>query len=251
MRQLEFGELTRAAIKLDLRLVTRSNRLINRLVMVDVTFKIGDSHLLVGPPASGKTYRIKRILELKESIFEHGDKVQNVIFCYARWQPAYQDIKDLNVVTKWVQGLPTNDEFIELTEPFKNYGGSICVLDDFMADIDKDMVEIVCVSARHQNTSIFLLFQSLFPPNPLARQISLNVKYIHVHKNPRENAQFQFLARQILPNDYKWLVAAQQAVTKEPHGCLLIDMTQSRDDSMRFRSHIFPEEFPIRCYVKK
>jgi len=217
--------------------------------MVDVRFQVGDSHLLVGPPASGKTYRIKRILELKDDIFVNGNNIKNIIFCYSRWQDAYDELK--GIVSSWIHGLPTNDEFIELTNDYKQSGGSICVMDDFMAEINKELVEIVCVSARHQKTSVFLLFQSLFPTHPLSRQISLNVKYLHIHKNPRENAQFQFLARQILPNDYKWLIDAYQDIVKEPHGCLLIDLTQTRADSLRFRSHIFPEQFPIRCYVKK
>ena len=144
---------------------------------------------------------------------------------------------------------PSSDEFVKLVEAHKDSGGSIVVIDDFMSQIDEDLVDIVTVQSRHYNTSTFILFQSLFPPNKLARQISLNVKYIHAHKNPRENAQIQILARQLRPKDYKWIVAAYHHITSEPHQCMLFDLTQQREEKLRYRSHYLPREFPMRAWM--
>ena len=116
-------------------------------------------------------------------------------------------------------------------------------------EIDEDLVDIVTVQSRHYNTSTFILFQSLFPPNRLARQISLNVKYIHIHKNPRENAQIQTLARQLSPRNSNWIVAAYHAVTQQPHQCLLMDLTQQCEENLRYRSHYLPHEFPMRVWM--
>ena len=144
--------------------------------------------------------------------------------------------------------MPSNHEFSELVNPYKDTGGSIVVIDDFMSEISKDLVEIVTVTARHTNTTTFILFQSLFPSNPLARQISLNAKYIHIHKNPRENAQIQYLARQIQPNDYRWIVDAYHEATKKPYSCFMIDLVQETADEVRFKSNFLSSDSPIEVW---
>lgn len=216
----------------------------------DLRFVKGGSHLLVGPSSCGKSYRVRDILRSKSEIIEGGDKIKNVVICYAAWQPVYQQLKDEGIATKFVNKKPSAQEFVDLVKEYKNSGGSICVLDDFMTEIDSDLVEIICVQSRHNLCSTFLLFQSLFPANKLARQISLNVKYMHCFKNPRENAQIKTLARQISPSDSSWIVDMFQAVTSKPYQCLLIDLTQQCDEKLRFRSNYLPHELPMCVYLK-
>lgn len=218
--------------------------------MTDMRFDAGATHLLVGPSASGKTFRVCNLLRCKRDIIKGGENIKNVVFCYAVWQPVYEQLKKEGVVTKFVNEKPDVRKFLQLVKPHVNSGGSICVIDDFMGQIDESLLDIVTVHSRHSNTSTFLLFQSLFPANRLARQISLNVKYMHVHKNPRENAQILTLARQVSPTDYKWIVDAYHECTEKPHTSFLIDMTQQCDEGMRFRSNYLPSERPMTCYVK-
>lgn len=217
----------------------------------DLRFDPGATHLLVGPSASGKTFRVCNLLRCKNEIIKGGKDIKNVVFCYAVWQPVYEVLRTEGVVTKFVNRKPSVKEFTDLVKPFANKGGSICVIDDFMGQIDEDLLDIVTVHSRHNNTTTFLLFQSLFPANKLARQISLNVKYMHVHKNPRENAQIQTLARQVAPGDYKWIVEAYHDCTEKPHTSFLIDMTQSCDERFRYRSNYLPHEGYVCCYVKR
>lgn len=217
--------------------------------LFNLRFIPGATHLVVGPSGCGKTYRTCDILRWKNQMIVGGDKIKNVVLCYSAWQDIYNRLKDEGIITRFVKKNPTSEEFIKLVENYKDDGGSIVIVDDFMSQIGPDMVDIVTVQSRHYNTTTFILFQSLFPPNKLARQISLNVKYIHVHKNPRENAQIQILARQVAPNNNRWIVAAYHEVTKEPHQCLLIDMTQQCPEHLRFRSHYLPTEFPMRVWL--
>ena len=217
----------------------------------DLRFEHGSTHLLVGPSGSGKTFRICSLLKIKDEIIKNGKDIKNVVFCYAKWQNVYNELKKENVVTKWVDSMPSNKEFIDLVEDFKNDGGSIVIIDDFMSSINKDLVEIVTVTSRHTKTSTFILFQSLFPSNPLSRQISLNVKYIHIHKNPRENAQIQYLARQLNPSNYKWIVGAYHEATKGAFSCFMIDLHQETDENLRFRSNYLPEEWPMKVWNGK
>jgi len=217
----------------------------------DLRFIHGSTHLVVGPSGSGKTFRTARILELKDYIITNGEKIKNVVFCYSTWQPIYSELQAVGLVTKWVNKCPSNEEFKEITSPYTTDGGSIVIIDDFMGEISKDLVDIVCVSSRHTNTTTFILFQSLFPPNPLARQISLNCKYLHIHKNPRENAQIGTFARQAYPDGWRWLVQAYHEITKLPHSCMLVDLTQKIPEELRVRSNILPEEFPMIIWREK
>lgn len=215
----------------------------------NLRFIKGATHLVVGPSGSGKTFRTCEILEHKNELLEGGAGIKNIVFCYAAWQPCYEKLRRSGAVTRFVPKMPSSSEFVELVKDYKERGGSIVVIDDFMSKIDENLVDIVTVQSRHHNTSTFILFQSLFPPNKLARQISLNVKYIHAHKNPRENAQIQVLARQVSPKDYKWIVAAYHKVTEVPYQCLLFDLTQEREEHLRFRSNYLPREWPMRAWL--
>jgi len=216
---------------------------------VDIRIDKGTTHMVVGPPGSGKTFRVIDMIRNKDQLIKDGNTIKNIIFCYSAWQDVYTRLDDDGLVTKWVNKMPSNAEFRTLVENHVKTG-SIVVIDDFMSDISKDLVEIVCVSSRHYNTISFILFQNLFPPNPLARQISLNAKYIYIHKNPRENSQVGYLARQINPSNYKWIVAAYQEATKDPFGCFIIDLTQGTPSNLRFRSNILPHELPAIIWTK-
>ena len=218
---------------------------------VDARFKYGSTHLLAGPSGSGKTHRVAEYLRLKSDIIEDGSSIRNIVFFYASWQPVYASLQSDGIVTKWVQGMPTNDEFVNSVSEHKSKGGSIVVIDDFMSSISEEMVNIITVSSRHNATTTFVLFQSLFPAHRLSRQISLNVKYIHILKNPRENSQIQFLARQLSPSNYKWIVEAYHEATKRPFSCFIIDLNQDTSEELRYKSNFLPSEFPTVVWMPR
>ncbi len=137
----------------------------------------------------------------------------------------------------FIKKKPCPADFVQLVKAAAPRGGIIIIIDDFMSQIDEDLVDIVTVQSRHHNTSTFILFQSLFLANHFGRQIFLNVKYIHVHKNPWETAQIQILARQLSPNNYKYIVQAYHKVTETPYQYLLFDLTQQMEDCLRIHSH--------------
>lgn len=214
----------------------------------DLRFADGSTHLVCGASGSGKTSRVKEYLKLRDKIFEYGVTIRHVIFFYSIWQEEYTRMQEENLVQDWVKGFPSNEQFLEKTQEHER---TIVVLDDAMSHISRDLVEIVTVSARHVKATVFILFQSLFPPHPLARQISLNVKYFHIFRNPRENAQIQVLARQLKPQGYKFIVEAYHAATVKPYSCFLIDLLQSTPEYLRFRSNMLPFEWPMIAYVEK
>jgi hypothetical protein len=69
-----------------------------------------------------------------------------------------------------------------------------------------------------------------------------------VLKNTRDKYQFSHLA-QVYPENSKSLYEAYLEATEKPHGHLLLDLEQDRDERLRFRTHIFPEENPVLYFV--
>jgi len=57
-----------------------------------------------------------------------------------------------------------------------------------------------------------------------------------------------YLANQLYPEDSIWLYDAYLDATQRPHGYLILDLTQDTDDGLRFRTNIFPEEYPPVVY---
>lgn len=214
----------------------------------DMRFPRASTHLLVGSSGAGKTVRMIKILQEKDRLLENGNDIKNIVFCFAAWQPCYEDLR--GIVTRWINKMPTNQEFIQMTKPYQHRGGSIVVLDDFLGSVGKEMMEMVCVSARHHDVSLFILFQTLFPKDKCATTITRNVKFMHLHKNPRDNTQIRFLASQLYPSDFHWIVRAYHKATEEPFSCFLVDLTQKCPEWLRFRSHYLPHEGPMRVWQK-
>lgn len=217
----------------------------------DVRFSAGSTHLLVGASGSGKTFRMAKILRLKDQIMKNGGSIKNIIFYYDAWQPVYESLKAEGLVTKWVNKMPSKNEYIEAVRYYKDRGGSIVVIDDFMQEVGQDMCDIVCVCSRHYNVTTFILFQNLFHADKSARTISRNVRFLHLHKSPRDNSQVRFLASQLCPGNFKWIVEAFTEATRNPYSCFLFDFSQDCPDELRFRSNYLPEEFPIQVWQEK
>jgi len=55
--------------------------------------------------------------------------------------------------------------------------------------------------SHHRNISLILITQNLFHQGPSSRDISLNIMYIAVFKNPRDKTQIVHLARQVYPEN--------------------------------------------------
>jgi len=217
----------------------------------DIRFSHPSSHLITGPSGSGKTFRTCSLLKYRDLLFKNGSNIRNVIMCYAQWQPIYDKMKAEGIITQFVSKLPSVDEFEDLVQPHASNGGCIVVIDDFMGQIGPGLDEIVRVTARHCNTTIILLFQSIFPPHRLARTISLNMKYLHVHKQPREIKQISTLIRQINPAHAKSLLQAFQKITEKSYSCALFDLTQECPEHLRMRSNYLPEEYPPKVWFPK
>jgi len=60
-------------------------------------------------------------------------------------------------------------------------------------------------------------------------------------ENVCDREQFSHLARQVLLHDSKVLSDAYLHATKAPHGYMVLDLSQDMNDSLRFRTCVFPK----------
>ncbi len=72
-----------------------------------------------------------------------------------------------------------------------------------------------------------------------------------IFKNPRDRAQIGHLARQVYPQDAKFLLEAYQDATKGPHSYLFLDLSQECMEEYRVRTCIFPNDEKNYVYVPK
>lgn len=95
----------------------------------------------------------------------------------------------------------------------------------------------------HRNLSVFYLTQNLFHQGKGQRDISLNSSYIIYFKNPRDKTQIRYLARQVSPDNPKFIEDAYRDATIEAHGYLMVDLKQS------IKTNVFPFNGYYTVYV--
>lgn len=84
--------------------------------------------------------------------------------------------------------------------------------------------------------------QNMFLKDKGFRTMSLNSHYFIIFKNPRANDQVSCLARQIYPNNVKFFKEAYGDATATPHSYILLDLTQSCPEKLRFRTNVLPSD---------
>ena len=149
-------------------------------------------------------------------------------------QPLYRSISDCAPCSvELVKGLPEN---------LVTLRGSLLVIDDLAATSAKEIKAWHIRKSHHYHTNCITINQSLFDKDPVFRSISLNSHFLIVHKNPRDNSQITYLARQLSPTNIKFLTEAYFDSTKRPYSYLLCDLRQDTNNFYRYRSSVFPNE---------
>ena len=205
--------------------------------------------IYAGPTMSGKTSHLFNILRNGHDMIDKMPK--NILYFYNQHQPIFSRFDRENIVTEWINALPTVSLLQEKTAEFADGEGSIVIIDDFMQELNADVLTLFSVLCHANRISVFLLSQNIFPKNPKFRDISVNATYIVVFKNPRDSAQIMSFARQFAPGRVNSVIDAFRASTQFGYSYMLFDLHQKSDEAIRMRSHIFPHEWPIRVYVPR
>jgi hypothetical protein len=115
---------------------------------------------------------------------------------------------------------------------------------------DDRVSKIFTKISHHNSVSVIFLTQNLFYASKESRTIALNSHYLVIFKNPRDASQISYLARQMYPRKWKYLVEAFQDATSTPYSYLLLDLKSATEENQRVRANVFPEEVNY-VYVPK
>lgn len=167
--------------------------------------------------------------------------IYEVIYCLPQDQPVDIAFSRYTVI----RGVPEIEKFSDLKP-------RLIILDDLMRETDHSIIDLFTKGSHHFNVSVIFVTQNIFNQGKGRRDISLNCHYIVCFKNPRDRQQIQTLARQVYPENSRYIQEAYKDATSQPHGYLLFDLKQSTPDIYRFRTAIFDTDNPSNIvYVPK
>lgn len=183
----------------------------------DLRLKSPFTAIIAGPTGSGKAH-------LRANLINHASKVcdmlpQEIIYCYSVWPPMYEKMN----------GVTFNKGMIDVTERIPQDGTARWIIvDDLMEEAKDQANDLYAKYSHHLNVSMLFVTQNLFLKQQ--RTMYLNAHYLFLFKNPRDNAFISHLARQVYPNDSRFMVESYKDATKEPYSFLLIDHKQNTDE---------------------
>ncbi|XP_068993909.1 uncharacterized protein [Neodiprion pinetum] len=182
------------------------------------------------------------ICKVKGISLNHATSSKINFVAIKRMVPLYDGDKSI----EYREGLPQHADYEGDKKP------KLLVIHDLMREASNNVVvDLFTKVCHHKNLSVFYITQNLFHKGNGQRDISLNANYIVFFKNPRDRAQIQHLARQVYPEDPRFLQEAYHDATAAPHGYLLFDLKQSTPENCRFRSNIFPSDDNHYVYVPR
>jgi len=209
---------------------------------VDLKFKHPFTCIVSGPTGSGMSSFTLRLMQHLDSLCMESS---GIICCYSdKTAVPQRELASLHKDVNFYEGVPQNSG---------NDHGKPCliILDELLNEVySQDVYDLFTKGSHHRNINVILITQNLFHQGRFFRDISLNAKYSVALKNVRDKSQFQYLARQVHPEDSDSLYKAYLDATESPHGYLILDFAQDTDYRLRYRTSVFPDEYPPIIYVR-
>lgn len=208
---------------------------------MDLRLKTGAVLQVVGPSGSGKTHFVCRLLS-KPNMFR--DSINNIYWLQGT------DEGEAGATQKCMKSLGKRlkvfNGFVEGWEDMPKSNDAL-VIDDLFHEStkEKNFINLFTKIARHRNVFVVFITQNLFHQGGNHRTRNLNVHYLAVFRNPRDKTSIDYLARQMYPQNRKFLIDAfEDATANKPHAYLFFDFTQECDDAIRVRSNVLMEDGP-------
>jgi len=217
----------------------------------DIRFKRRSNIIIGGASGSGKTTFVKNLLSLRDDLLEVNP--DRVFLFYSNKQDIYDEMLRQGLIDEIIdvnENFPNLNYLTQICEPFKSGNGSLVIFDDIMSDMTSDFTKIFCNFSHHENASIILMTQNIFYDDKHFRNVTRNAHY-YVLLNHRDVQQISSLGRQICPSDPNYLTNAFMEATNRPYNYIILDFRVDSPQEIRVRSNIFPNQFPVRVYVKK
>jgi energy-coupling factor transporter ATP-binding protein EcfA2 len=194
---------------------------------------------IVGPSGSGKTHFVCKLLQ-SEKMFK--SKFKNIYWHQGGGGEEGLTSKELCKLknVQFINGFDKN--WSKRLKP-----GDVIVIDDLYQESNKesDFNNLFTKISRHGHVTVIFITQNLFHEGGKHRTRNLNVQYLVLFKNPRDQTVVDFVSRQAYPNNRLFLIESFQDATLNAHGYLFVDFTQSCPDDLRVRTDIFNTKVAI------
>ena len=189
--------------------------------------------LVTGPTGCGKTQWIKKLIRCADTVCMPPPK--RIIYVYSIWQPVFNELKGVEFVKGLSEGF------------FGQFDGSIpcwIILDDVMDDAinSSSVANLFTKGSHHLNLSVIFIVQNLFKQGKYSRDITQNIHYGVIFKNPRDKSIIANFAKQFSPGKSKALLDIFTLITKKPFSPMVIDFKTDTPDELRIMSNVFGEE---------
>ncbi|KAL3112524.1 hypothetical protein niasHT_018730 [Heterodera trifolii] len=197
----------------------------------ELKFPIPSGIVVSGPSSSGKTQLVLRLLALASEMFDPPPKV--IVWAYGEYSSQIPELERQGVVPH--AGPPSEEMLKKLPKPF------LIVYDDLMGDIDaKKLADLYTKKSHHNNFSVIFLTQNLF--DKAMRVPRSNAQYIFLMRAPSDMLSIRNLASQMFPREHGFLMDAYKQACADPYGYLLVTLHANRDNLLRLRTNIFPDD---------
>ena len=211
---------------------------------MDITINNGSSIQVVGPSGAGKSLFVSTLLATPNYF---KNPIQHIYWHMGVEEEAgmtSNHMKRLKNIT-YIKGIKPN-----FADKLKKH--DVIVIDDLYDDVNsiKNFNDLFTKISRHNEITVIFITQNLFHQGGKHRTRNLNVQYLVIFKNPRDQTIINFLSNQAFPLNKKFLIDAFNDATSKPHGYLFIDFTQRCEDEIRVRADIFNKN-GITIYKQK
>ncbi len=212
------------------------------------TFNHPSNVMLAGPSGSGKTRFLVRALEL--GMF--CPRPTRVVWVYGEDQADHDTLNELTAIGKLpkVEFLKNDTSYQEIVEGFDRSQVNLLVLDDQMKEAKtnpKEFDNIFTKGSHHRNITVVLLLQNVFEDG--FRTVNINMRYLVVFKNPRDQRQITVLGSQMFPSQSDFITKVyEDATAREPFTYLVFDVHGETRKELRILTNVLSTK-RARVYV--
>ena len=138
------------------------------------------------------------------------------------WQECYEKLKkSLGKSIRFKRGVPERSE--DLCEINPRYN-NVLMLNYLMAEAtDSPVVSRLFIQSCHQNVSVILLLQNMFPRGKYKTDISQNTQYLALFRSTSDKKQTGIIAERVFDKNRVQFRNAYYKETEKSFGYLLVD----------------------------
>lgn len=201
-----------------------------------------------GPSRSGKSTWVYNILK---NLSQFVKKVPElIIYVFAEWQEKLDDLQNGKLVDFFIRG---NEQIEQEINKITNRKSSLIVFDDQINSQTTTAyaARLFTVDARHSGKSCIWISQNLFDSGKNGthvRSIRTNADYITLFKCPGDCLSIQTLSKHMTGGPLLYNIH-QYVTSKDPYSYLMINITQSSNEKLKYTSHTFERDGVMRVYV--